>query len=418
MKKSLCILLLIAQNAILQGLSFSGHSSTDIHYTIGNPKASVGDADFRGLSNFSEGLELQASHALNTNWTFKGSAYAKWNALYQIKGQEKYEQGLLDSQELKADLKDFYIEGDLTDSLHLKVGKQVINWGRSDHILISSLLNPLDTREPGLQDLRNLYIPLTMTQLQWEKGSWGLSGVMIHEVRFHKQPAYGSEFYPSATNLSSMTEIKPDDPEYAVAIDKQFESADISIFWQQLYNDDPYLELVQFPLYRWNHSRQDVWGFSGNYILGNWIVKSENAYITGIGIQNITKRKKRLDSLIGIEYSGLTNTYISTEAAIRHLFDYDTELSNSATSPAENSYQYALTIRKSLLNNKLNLHYTYSLFTSRKKDGDISRVQAEYELRKNTLITTGIVTYSTGNQESFKQISENDRVFVNIKQFF
>ena len=58
-------------------------------------------------------------------------------------------------------------------------------WGKSDNIRVTDVLNPLELREPGLVDLEMIRLPVTMTKLDYYIKGLNLSGIVIHEVRYH-----------------------------------------------------------------------------------------------------------------------------------------------------------------------------------------------------------------------------------------
>ena len=43
----------------------------------------------------------------------------------------------------EVELYDAYVEGSITDSLDMKLGRQVVIWGRSDTLRVTDILNPL-----------------------------------------------------------------------------------------------------------------------------------------------------------------------------------------------------------------------------------------------------------------------------------
>ena len=118
---------------------------------------------------------------------------------------------MLDDYEWEADLQDSYLEGPLLESLDLKIGRQVVNWGRSDTLRVLDVLNPLDNREPGRADIEDLRCSVGMVKLDWHIGrSWRITGIAIPEMRFDDLPSFGTDF--SAFDLSGLGELAPPGP--------------------------------------------------------------------------------------------------------------------------------------------------------------------------------------------------------------
>jgi len=176
-------------------------------------------------------------------------------------------------------------------SLDIKLGRQIVVWGKSDNIRVTDVLNPLDMREPGLTDIEDLRLPVATSRLDYYIGDWNLTGIVIHEIRFNKSPEYGSDFYPSST--PPPYEDKPGsrckNTEYAAAINGIFSGWDISFYWADFYNDTPHMELVSAgppPQIEWKHARLKMFGAAFNQALGNWLLKTEAAYIDGFKFFN------------------------------------------------------------------------------------------------------------------------------------
>ncbi len=94
-------------------------------------------------------------------------------------------------------------------SLDIKVGRQIIVWGRSDNMRVTDVLNPLDLREPGLTDIEDLRMPVAMTRLDFYHGNWNVTGVAVHEQRSDKKPSYGSDFYPLPLVFGPLPDKEP-----------------------------------------------------------------------------------------------------------------------------------------------------------------------------------------------------------------
>ena len=96
---------------------------------------------------------------------------------YEIQGRDKFTQEVLDENENELEFDEVWLLGSITDRLDLKAGRQIVVWGKSDNIRVTDVLNPLDLREPGLTDLENLRLPVTMTKLDYFM--WGLKPIGV-----------------------------------------------------------------------------------------------------------------------------------------------------------------------------------------------------------------------------------------------
>lgn len=108
---------------------------------------------------------------------------------------------VLNDYESDTEFREIFIRGKINPRLDLKVGRQIVVWGKSDNFRVVDVLNPPDLREPGLVDIENLRLPSCKSRLDYYQGDWSLSGLAIHEIRFDKLPPYGSDFYPFPVKL-------------------------------------------------------------------------------------------------------------------------------------------------------------------------------------------------------------------------
>ncbi|MGM0594736.1 MAG: DUF1302 family protein, partial [Pseudomonadota bacterium] len=278
-----------------------------------------GEPDYRGLSRLRGKLNLQLDADLSERWAMRLGSHAWYDAAYAINDRSDYPEAVLDEYESELELGEAWLRGRLGSRTDLKLGRQIVVWGKSDNIRVTDVLNPLDNREPGMVDIEDLRLPVGMARLDYYVGDWGLSAMAIPEIRFNKNPPYGAEFYPHATPLPR--EVEPEDggsnTEYALAANGIFSGWDLSLYWARLYDDNPHPVLTaRGP--ELHHSRLHMAGLATNVALGNWLLKAEAARFSGLEYAGQSGESfQRIDSLLGMEYSGLSETTLTLEVANR-----------------------------------------------------------------------------------------------------
>ena len=87
----------------------------------------------------------------------KINARAFYDPMYDVSNADYYP---AEVDELRTELWLFeaYLEWNVMENLDVKLGRQVVVWGRNDSIRITDILNPLDFRRPGTLDIENLKI--------------------------------------------------------------------------------------------------------------------------------------------------------------------------------------------------------------------------------------------------------------------
>jgi hypothetical protein len=369
-------------------------------------------------------MQLDLSAKFFDSWQALISGKGTYDFAYHIKGRDEFTDDVLDNYEKEIELGETYVLGSLTDSLDIKVGRQIVVWGKSDNIRVTDVLNPLDFREPGLTDIEDLRLPVTMTRLDYYIGHWSLTGIAVHEIRFNKNPEYGSDFYPAEIPLPHEDKPKScvDNTEFAIAVNGIFSGWDISFYWADIYEDMPHMELVSSgppPLTEMKHTRLKMYGTAFNIARGNWLLKTEAAYFDGIEYFNAPNKKySRMDVLAGVEYSGFKDTTVSIEAVNRHIHNFDKILKQPPDEAQKDEFQWVVRLTRDFLNETLTLTVLASTYGMTGQDGAFQRFCVEYDVTDAFAVNTGLVTYQSGDKAQFRDIGDNDRLFLEFKYSF
>ena len=404
--------------------SLNGDVKLGASCNFAHDKPKGNETDWRGLSRLRGELHLELDAKFSNFWQARLSGKGAYDFAYGIDGRDEFTDEVIDNYEKELELGETYLQGSLTKSFDFKIGRQIVVWGKSDNIRVTDVLNPLDMREPGLTDIEDLRLPVTMSRLDYYIADWSLTGIAIHEIRFNKNPEYGNDFYPSLTPPPH--EDKPDsggkNTEYAAAINGIFSGWDISFYWADYYNDLPHFEFVLAgppAQIEWKHARLEMVGSAFNAALGNWLLKTEATYINGFEFFNTPgKEYSRTDILAGIEYSGFTDTTFSLEAVNRHINNFDDVLKLPPDQAQEDEFQWVLRVTRDFLNETLALTLLASTFGGTGQDGAFQRVSAEYDITDSIEIAGGVVFYKSGDLARFRNIGDNDRLFCEIKYSF
>jgi len=404
--------------------SLNGDVELGASYNFAHDKPEGNETDWRGLSRLRAKLNLELDVKFSSSWQARISGKGAYDFAYSIKGRDEFTDDVLDNYEKELELGETYIQGSLTKSLDVKIGRQIVVWGKSDSIRVTDVLNPLDIREPGLTDIEDLRLQVAMSRLDYYIGDWSLTGIAIHEIRFNKSPEYGSDFYPGSQPPPH--EDKPDscckNTEYAAAINGIFSGWDISFYWADYYNDTPVMELIPAgppPQIQLKHARLKMFGVAFNAAVGNWLLKTEAAYIDGFEFFNTPyKDYSRTDVLAGIEYSGFKDTTMSIEAVNRNINDFDEALELTPDNVQEDEFQWVFRLTRDFLNDTLTLTLIASTYGATGQDGAFQRFSAEYDVTDSIEIAGGVVLYQSGDLARFRNIGDNDRLFCEIKYSF
>lgn len=400
-------------------VDLSGYYKLSASFNVHHYTPESDDEDWYGVSKLRNEFQLEANVTLPYKWKFYASGKGMYDASYQLNGRNHYTVDVLDSYESEFELRDTYIQGSITGRLDIKAGKQIVPWGKSDNIRITDVLNPMDMREPGLTDIEDLRIPLTMTKLDYYIGDWNISGILVHEIRFNKMPEYGHDFYPAFFHMPADEDPAdtPENYEYALAFNGVFSGWDLSFYLADIYNDTGYKsDTLPISL---EHSRLKMAGAAAAIVKGNFLLKIEAAHFAGLNYYSTgTKDFDRTDGLIGLEYNGFKDTVVSFELADRYIHGFEESLKNEPDILFENDLMSAFRINRKLLHEKLELTFLMLTYGVSGDNGTMQRLSAEYELTDSVLLTAGFVQYGNGDQKLYQNIEKNDRIFSELKYSF
>ena len=410
----------VSQTDMFPWLNIFGSLSMETSWNFAHDAPAEGEPDYRGLSM------LRTTGALGVDldmgaWKGRASGHAFYDAAWAVNGKDQYSDGFLDRYEDEIEVDDFYLAGSITTSLDLKTGRQVVVWGKADNLRVTDVLNPLNNRTPGMVDIKYKRLPVTMSKLDYYFGNWNLSAIIIHEIRFDKNPVFNGEFFPGKTMPppeQKPTNFSLDTQQYGLALNGVFSGWDLSFYYADIYdarthlvNDNGTLSL--------QHNRVHMTGITGNIALGNWLIKGEGAWWKGLEYSHSPDRDfDRIDLMTGIEYTGFSETVLSLEVVNRYIPEFEDNLEQAPDYGVRNQTQSALMLTRDFLNDTVQLKILCSFFGTHGEDGAFERFQIEYDYTDHITLTGGVIFYQSGDQIGFRDIGDSDRLFLEFKYSF
>lgn len=390
--------------------------------SYGYKKHSVDGIEYSGFNQAQTSLYLQLDSKISDNWKLRASTNMFYDAIYDLHSNNNYRNNVLDTYEKELRVDDAYIQGSLRSDLDLKIGRQRVVWGKSDTIRITDVINPLDNRLPGMTDIEDLRLSVGMAKLDYYTGHWNLSAMVIGESRIMLEAAPRGEFFPVNNIFPTapdpfMDLVTPnsslDDVQYALAANGIFSGWDLSFYAANVLDQKWHIENGKRVVNRIN-----MLGSALNIASGNWLFKSEAAFLNGIKYNTTNNPKNRLDALVGFDYMGFTDTVLSIEIANRHIFNHESQMSALSDFVDKNEIQTALRASRSFLNDTLNATFLLSMFGSSWENGGFNRIWFEYDIVDNLSTNFGIVNYIAGHKPLTEANRNNDRIFTDLTYSF
>ena len=357
-------------------------------YNYSHDKPIGNTNDFRGLSSAKVSTNINIEKSFENGYKLKSTLKAYKNFIYDLKDDD-YKTTPKDYEQ-DVDINEIYLQGNISEDIDFKTGRQVIVWGKSDNIRITDTLNPLDKTTLGVVDIEDLRLGRFMTKVNYYIDKWSVSAIVLHENRYSKLPQYGSDFASSNKNIANNMSIKEpnnnlENTGIALSVNGNLEGEDLSFYYSNQYIDN-------------TNYKSNMLGFAYNKVIDSFLFKTESAYFDNYDNDNI---KSKINSLIGLEYNGISDGSISLE------------LANN-----DRNIQYALRFTQSYMNQTLDFTTLYSAFGKKLKDGGFVRSWFEYDINDNFSTNFGFINYISGDAPQFKMIKDNDRLFASLKYNF
>ena len=369
------------------------------------------DAPHDNISSLKSSLLLDYEHKFDNGFKVKTNAKAYYDAIYDIRGKKKYSKDELDELKSEVELYDAYVEGSLTDNLDMKLGRQVVVWGRSDTIRVTDVLNPLDNRRPGMVDIEDLRLPVAMAKFDYFVGDWRVTPMAILEQRFSKNPPAGSAFNGSRSSIpenESYSDVTP-----VLSIGGEFSGWDVNFYAANVHDDVGHFEAGKI-----KHDKVKMAGTALNLLSGSWLLKGELAHFDGLKYATTgDKEFKRTDGLVGVEYNGIADTLVSYDVSLRNIHSYDSRLQNLNNVQKERTYQHAFRVSSDFMNATVKANYLVSLFGSGANEGGFQRAWLKYDISDGIYTNFGLVDY-IGGSKRFDAVVNNDMIFMDVSYNF
>ena len=391
--------------------------------------------DYSGFNQAQTSLYLQADAKLSDDWKVRISGDAFYDGIYDIRTNNNYNQDTLDSYRTQIRFDDTYFQGRLSRSIDVKVGRQIVVWGKSDSIRITDVINPIDNRLPGMTDIEDLRLSTTMAKLDYYLGQWNFSAMAIGETRTFIEAAPRSEFFPVDNIFPSAPdpfiafenpEMSWDNMQYALAANGVFSGWDLSFYGADVLDSRWHIE-GSLPNATRVVSKIQMLGSAINIATGSWLLKSEIAYIDGVKYNSTLDEKARVDALVGVDYMGIKDSVFSLEIANKHIFDYEKKMSGLAPGlvpdyTQEDEAQTAIRATRSFENDSINATILLSMFGHNWQYGGFFRASVAYDVVDAVVANFGVVDYLDAAKKEDKPfinaISSNDKIFADITYSF
>lgn len=382
--------------------------------------ASPTGTDYTGVSRLRTRLNLRLDLSLPRRWRARIGGHGFYDPIYAIRGRSEFTSDVLDEYEWEAQIDELFLEGAPLPRVDVKLGRQVVVWGRFENLRVLDILNPLDNREPGREDLRTLRLPVSMARVDVGWRRFVASAIAIPEIRFSQNPVRGSDFFPSPVELAESTpDASFENTQWAGSLGARLHRLDVSLhgayFWRDRAHVTPDPDVAVGASLA--HARQWMVGLGMAHPRGNWLFKLEVAWFDGREFFWSGPRSE-LAAMVGVEYYGFTDTLIALELKNNHIIDFDPATRAFPDFARRNEGAVALRVNRDFWSDLLHVEVLGLLFGWEAEGGAIVRATADYDLIDDVSVGVGILFFFPGEVPPADIWGRNDRVLLQMRYSF
>tara|TARA_R110001583_G_scaffold175436_1_gene329993 strand:- start:1449 stop:2723 length:1275 start_codon:yes stop_codon:yes gene_type:complete len=361
----------------------------------------------------------------------KSDIYGEFNQIgFKIDVRFRYDlENEIDSRQSEIQFREAFVDLE-TQEIYWRLGKQTIVWGASDGLRLLDVINPLNYREFILDDFDNSRISLTSASadIPISDGS-SLTVIVIPELKFNQYAKTGTQFELShplpelsqmATSLQVNSAKEPQqslhNSELALRYATFASGWDITFNYFYHYQDDPvvFIDIDGGAVsVNQEYKRNTLIGGTANNAFGDFVLRTEfvlnnsRYYSTDNPDQRFINKAQELQYVIGLDYSGISDTLISGQWFRRQLLSYEQDITEDAV---ENTL--TLLLRRYYANETIILE-ALALHSLDNSDG-LVRPKVKYELSTFVQLELGADIFYGVHRGFFGQFAAKDQITLGI----
>ncbi len=335
------------------------------------------------------------------------------------------------SSETGIDLHEIWVEH-VADTWDLRLGKQIIIWGRADGVQITDMISPPDYTESISRDLDEIRMPVSAVRLR-------LLGDQVDTV-FLWLPFFKAAVQPEGTdNPWAVTPAFPANIAVSMtAVDKPANTLGNGEFAVKVSSYLSGLDLAASVFYTWDdfaalhrrvrsvanttrieftpkHHRMTVFGLEGAKPWSDYVFRFEAAYYLGryyapASLVAQPGKKDAVKWLAGIDWRPGNNWTVTAQLIGDHLLD-------NASALARKRHQYVSTcnVSKKLFNETVTL--SNMLYWQMDAGEIFDRFKIAYDFNDALTLSAGLDIFS-GDDGAFGRYEENSQLWLKVKYSF
>lgn len=395
-----------------------------------------------------EGDRLQKSELSITpevNVRFSRSTSLTFISRLRFDGEDQLEPGQPEQRSVsKASQRHFlsdHVEWDLRElyldlywgNAFIRIGKQQIVWGQADGLKVLDVVNPQTFREFILAEFEDSRIPLWTISAEVPVGGGTLQVLWIPDQSYNDLPESGAAFeitapfadIPPGVPVTIAPSDVPDrivqDSDAGLSYSLFTGGWDLTLNYLYHYQDLPVLRRTFTPdglLLSPSYERRHLVGGTISNAFGDFTLRGEVGWSSdafflqtpatpGDGVHE----SPELSSVIGLDYSGHTDTLVSAQLFLSTVLNHDSTVERSKT-----EMNASLLIRRSFINETVEAQVLW--VQSLSGGGTLVRPRLRFDYSTDWLFELYADFFFGDSADLFGQFDARDRVGIALTRSF
>ncbi len=325
-------------------------------------------------------------------------------------------------EDTDVELRELFVDFDVGEAL-VRLGKQQVVWGQADGLRVLDVINPLSFREFILPDFEDRRIPLWMVNVEVPVAGATLQLLWIPDQTYDDfpdaegtyaftaprfRPALGDQEPAQLQSLQKPNSVLKDS-DVGLRLSAFTGGWDLTANYLYHYQDQPVLELDRsgevtqvIPTYKRTH----LAGFSASTAFADFVFRGElgystDRYFTSNDSAEGFEKSHEVSGVLGLDYSGLTDTLISGQ------FFQSSVSGSDGMLRAQDERSLSLLVRRDFANDTLSAEML-AIHNTNDSDG-VVQLELSYQLSSNMTLAAGADVFYGSTDGLFGQFDERDR---------
>jgi hypothetical protein len=312
-----------------------------------------------------------------------------------------------------------------TPGWDMRLGRQIVRWGKADQISPVDNINPQDMREFILPDLEERKMPNWMARFRLFPGDVTLEGIFVPFFESNEFDFSGNTWALLGSQPSGLRirESKPadslDNADWGLRTATTIGRWDVALSYLYATEKTPRLRFEPMnplgPTLFADYHRQNIYGFEFETTIEKFGFRGEGAYFDEQSLNTETLNsvaKPVAHYLVGVDYLAEEDWYANVQLSHQHVFDYESDILYLRR---DNFYLNG-EINKEFWRGNAMLKLTYGL--DLRDGGSYLRPEGILTYYKNLELSLGFYLFAGPADSLLGRYHNDDQVYLKGTYFF